>query len=157
VNTVRPMAGKDKPAVMSIIRCTPEFKPEEVAVAEEVIDSYLVSLDKSGYCILVTEDGGAVTGYICYGPTPMAEGTWDVYWMAVDPQKKRQGIGKTLMQAVIKAIGESNGRLALIEPSSKDDYENTRRFHISQGFEEVARIKDFYAIGDDMIIFQIRF
>ncbi|MFA5316309.1 MAG: hypothetical protein WC369_02685, partial [Dehalococcoidales bacterium] len=68
---------------MKILQDTPEFKPPEVAVAEEVIDSYLKDPPGSGYQVLIAEDSSNVVGYICYGPTPLTESTWDFYWEAI--------------------------------------------------------------------------
>jgi ribosomal protein S18 acetylase RimI-like enzyme len=141
---------------MRILQDTPEFKPAEVAVAEEVIDSYLEDPANSGYCTLVAEDSSGIAGYICYGPTPMTDGTWDLYWEAVAREKQGQGIGSALMKAAEREIREANGRLALIETSSTPTYERTRLFHFSLGYEIVARIPDFYSPGDDKVILQKR-
>jgi ribosomal protein S18 acetylase RimI-like enzyme len=137
---------------MRILRDTPEFKPLEVVVAEEVIDSYLSSPRGSGYHILVAEDGSLVSGYICYGETPCTVGTWDIYWIAVAREKRGRGIGKTLTGAAEAAIKEAGGRLAIIETSSTAPYENTRNFYLGRGYEIIARIPDFYLPGDDKLI-----
>jgi ribosomal protein S18 acetylase RimI-like enzyme len=150
------MVHEDKADITEILRSTPEFKPFEVAVAEELIDSYLGDPVSSGYHILVAELNSTVTGYICYGPTPMTEGTWDIYWEAVAPERRGQGIGSALMEFAEKEIVRAKGRLAIIETSSTPAYEKTRRFHISHGYEIVARIPDFYAPGDDKLILQKR-
>ena len=84
---IRHMQGKDKPTLMTILRNTPEFKPSEIVIAEEVIDSYLKDPANSGYYTLVAEDGSGVAGYISYGPTPLTDGTWDIYWQAVIREK----------------------------------------------------------------------
>jgi ribosomal protein S18 acetylase RimI-like enzyme len=153
---VRPMTSEDKPSVMQILRDTPEFKPTEIDVAEEVLDSYLQDPSRSGYYVLVAEVGSSVAGYICYGPTPLTEGTWDIYWIAVAPKEQIHGIGKTLLALAEDEIKKTQGKLALIETSSKPEYERTRRFHRAQGYELVCRIADFYAPGDDKLVFQKR-
>jgi ribosomal protein S18 acetylase RimI-like enzyme len=141
---------------MQILRDTPEFKPSEVVVAEEVIDSYLNDPVNSGYSVLVAENGSAITGYICYGPTPLTDGTWDLYWQAVTREKRGQGIGSTLMKAAEGEIRKAKGRLAIIETSSTPEYEETLRFHLGQGYKIIARIPDFYSPGDDKLILQKR-
>ena len=141
---------------MRILQNTPEFKPSEVVVAEEVIDSYLRDPIASGYYTLVAEIGSTVVGYICYGPTPLTEGTWDLYWAAVTREERGQGIGSALWKAAEEEIKQAQGRLALIETSSTSEYENTRRFHLGRGYGEIARIPDFYAPGDDKLILQKR-
>jgi len=141
---------------MQILQDTLEFKPFEVVVAEEVIDSYLRDAKGSGYHVLVAEDGSTVTGYICYGPTPLTHGTWDLYWQAVAREKRGHGIGGALMKAAEEEIRKAKGRLAFIETSSTLAYEKTRRFHLNQGYEIIARIPDFYSPGDDKLIMQKR-
>ena len=150
------MTSEDKPAIIEILRNTPEFKPAEVDIAEEVLDSYLHDPIGSGYQVFVAEVGSSIAGYICYGPTPLTQGTWDIYWLAVAPKQQRHGIGNTLLRFAEDKIKETEGRLALIETSSKPEYEATRHFHRSQGYELVCRIADFYAPGDDKLVFQKR-
>jgi predicted N-acetyltransferase YhbS len=76
--------------------------------------------------------------------------------MAVSREKQGQGIGSALMKSAEKEIVRAKGRLAIIETSSTPLYEKTRHFHLSQGYEIVARIPDFYAPGDDKLILQKR-
>jgi len=141
---------------MKILQDTPEFKPSEVTVAEEVIDSYLKDPANSGYYTLVAEDDSGIVGYICYGPTPLTDGTWDLYWEAVARERRGQGIGSALMKAAEEKIRKAEGRLTLIETSSTPAYEKTRRFHLGLGYEIIARIPDFYTPGDDKLILQKR-
>jgi len=153
---IRTLAAGDKPALMQILRHTPEFKPYEVAVAEEVIDGYLQDPIGTGYRALVAESDTRVAGYICYGQTPCTLGTWDIYWIAVDGEKRGQGIGGALTKAAEEDISKAAGRLILIETSSQPIYENTRRFYLGQKYEQVARIPDFYSPGDDLLIMRKR-
>jgi len=154
---IRPMTSKDKPALMRILRVVPEFQSADLIVAEEVLDSFLHDPPNSGYHVLVAELGSAVAGYICYGPTPLTQGTWDIYWMAVAPETQGQGIGRALLAFAECKIRESRGRLTLIETSSKPEYERTRHFHYLQGYELICSIADFYAPGEDKIILGKRF
>jgi len=156
ITNIRPMTKKDKPAIMKILRDMPEFKPSEVTVAGEIIDSYLHYSYQSGYHILVAEVDQLVVGYICYGPTPLTEGTWDIYWIAVAQGGQNRGIGSALIALAEDEIKKTQGRLAIIETSSKPEYEKTRRFHNRQGYELIGRIPDFYAPGDDKLILQKR-
>ncbi len=149
---IRPMTAEDKPPVMRMLRDIPEFKAVDVEVAEEVIDSYLGDPIKSGYHILVAETNSSIAGYICYGPTPLTEGTWDIYWLAVSPNRQSQGIGKKLIAFAEEAVLQSKGRMVIIETSSQPLYESARHFYSGQGYELGCRIADFYAIGDDKLV-----
>lgn len=154
---IRPMITADKPAITEILRNTPEFKPDEVEVAEELLDCYLEDPKGSGYYVLVADVDLTVLGYICYGPTPMTEGTWDMYWEAVVRERQGQGIGGILMDSAEKEIIKAKGRMAVIETSSTPEYEKTRRFHFNNGYKLVCQIPDFYSPGDDKLILVKRF
>jgi predicted N-acetyltransferase YhbS len=151
--SIRSMTKKDKPEIMEILRDTPEFNPAEVTVAAELLDSYLRDSDLSGYSVLVAEVNSSVVGYICYGPTPLTGGTWDLYWAAVARNEQSKGIGAALVAQAENEIKKHGGRLAIIETSSKPEYEKTRCFHHANGYEIVGRIPDFYCPGDDKLIF----
>ena len=150
------MTYADKPDVMAILRNTPEFEPEEVPVAEEVIDSYLVSPGEGYQCLAAAEDG-TVIGYICFGSTPLTIATWDIYWMAVAWGNRGRGIGRMLLAEAENAIKQARGHLVLIETSSKPNYLPTRRFYRKNGYRQAGRIEDFYAPGDHRITFEKRF
>jgi len=154
---IRPMIEKDKASIVKILQATREFTSTEVEVALELIDLYLEHGVSSDYHIFIAEIDSIPSGYICFGPTPLTEGTWDIYWMAVKPEMKRQGIGRRLLDSAEISINKTGGRLILIETSSKLDYEKTRKFYESCGYEIIARIPDFYTPGDDKLVFQKRF
>lgn len=154
--TIRPVVAGDRPAIMDILRVIREFTPEEVTVAEELIDAYLEASSDSGYLVFVAEVDSVVTGYVCYGPTPLTKGTWDVYWVAVDPGGQGQGVGRALMTFAEGKIKESRGRLVLVETSGRPDYDRTRRFYRSLEYKVAARIADFYSPGDDKLILEKR-
>lgn len=154
---IRPISVLDRIALLLILKNTPEFKPSEVIVAKEVIDDCLKEDDHSGYFILVAEDNKEVIGYVCYGPTPLTSGAWDIYWAAVARERRGQGIGSTLLKTAEREIRKARGRLAFIETSSIPAYEKTRRFHHRCGYEEIARVPDFYEPGDDKLILQKKF
>jgi len=150
------MTSRDKGAIMSILQNTPEFTPAEVVLADQVISDYLFNPAESGYFILIAEEDQNIAGYICYGPTPITEGTWDIYWIAVDGTSQGRGIGKKLMAAAEGKIREAKGRLILVETSSKPGYEKTNAFYQRVGYKEACRIREFYAVGDDQIIYEKR-
>lgn len=150
---IRFASGVDKPAILRILQNTPEFTPIDVTVAGELLDAYLEDPANSGYFVLVAEADSSVVGYICFGPTALTTGTWDVYWIAVARPEQGRGIGQALLAAAEAKMKEAQGRLILIETSSKPEYEKTQRFYQSQRYEVISRIPDFYEPGDDKLTF----
>ncbi len=99
------------------------------------------------------DDSHRVAGYVCYGPTPMTQGTYDLYWIAVDPERQRQGVGDLLLAFVESEARHEQGRLMMIETSSQPNYLPTHHFYLKNRYREIARIPDFYAVGDDRVIY----
>ena len=83
----------------------------------------------------------------------MTDRSWYLFWIIVGPDNQRRGIGSKLLRLAEDDIRRKQGRLFLIETSSLPRYEPTRQFYFRHGFEKVATLKDYYADGDDMIVF----
>ena len=92
-------------------------------------------------------------GYACFGPHPLTQGTYDLYWIAVDPVAQGHGIGHALLARVEAEVQARGGRLLLIETSSTPAYASARRLYETSGYRCEAIIHDFYAPGDDLLIF----
>ena len=58
-----------------------------------------------------------------------------------------------LLRFVENEVKKERGRMLLIETSSKESYSSTLRFYERSGYEEISRIKDFYRIEDDKVVF----
>jgi D-alanine-D-alanine ligase len=133
------------------------FNGTEVKCVEELWNAYQDEGEEaSGYTFLVYRDEGRILGYACFGPHPLTQGTFDLYWIAVDPTARRHGIGRTLLSKVEAEVPAQAGRLLLIETSGTPAYASTRRFYETCGYSCVATIPDFYTTGDDLLVFAKR-
>lgn len=153
---IRPLDPTHRHAVEGILRSTPLFRPAEVDVALEVLDSYFLSPDRDYHALGAFTPGGGLAGYVCFGPAPCTVGTWDLYWIAVAPELRGAGIGSILLQEVEGRLTRFDARVVIIETSSRPDYEATRGFYGRRGYREVARVPDYYEPGDDRVIFARR-
>jgi len=148
------MTREDRRTVLDIVQTTEMFTPDEIAVAGELIDIYLDQPEQQDYCLVVAENkDGRVVGYLSYGPTPLTEGTYDLYWMAVASGEQGRGYGRELVGWLEEEVRAAGGRMILIETSSQPKYEKTRRFYTGLSYQEVSRIPDFYRRGDDRITY----
>ncbi len=123
----------------------------EVACALELIDDALDN-PLTDYEARIAEVGGQVAGYICFGPTPMTAGTFDLYWIATHPDFRGQGIGTALVEAMELELRARGVRLIRVETSNTDGYGSAHRFYVRHAYPEIARLPDFYKPGDDLII-----
>jgi ribosomal protein S18 acetylase RimI-like enzyme len=135
----------------SIVRATGVFNDEEIGVALELFDES-ISTPACGYEFVGAFHGDRLVGYACYGPTPSTDHTFDLYWIAVHPIAQRSGGGGALMSEVERRLQARRARLVVVETSSRDSYEPTRRFYEKRGYENSARVRDFYGHGDDRVI-----
>jgi ribosomal protein S18 acetylase RimI-like enzyme len=151
---IRPLLEKDRAKLLSVLIETRAFTSAEIDVAMELIDIVLKDRVQKDYQVdCMVDDQDLAVGYICYGPTPMAQGTFDLYWIAVDPDFQEQGVGSKLVGFLEEGVKASGGRMILADTSTVPPYEKTQRFYVKNGFQQVARIPDYYHPGNDRITF----
>ena len=153
---IAPLRPEHRARVAAILDATGMFRADEVVVALEVIDAFLANPDQDYTALGAFTQDGELVGYTCHGPTPCTLGTFDLYWIAVHPATQGSGVGAALLQEVERRLAMVDARLLLIETSSQPRYQPTRGFYERQGYREVARVPDFYAMGDDRVIFAKR-
>ena len=175
-----PISRRDRPRLAELLAATGAFNADEVQVALSLLDvsSRTSASDDvssrgakprrdlpspsqdsdSDYEFLgaFDEQSDRLLGYACFGATPATDGTYDLYWLAVDPAAQGRGIGSGLIRTVEEKLAGRGARLLVIETSSRPDYEGTRRFYARSGYTEAARVRDFYAPADDRIVLTTR-
>ena len=147
------MQPGDRETIHWIVASTGSFTPAEIETALELVDEALETGEASGYLVYVLEDAGIAVGYVCIGPTPLTDGTWDLYWIAVERAGQGKGYGRHLVAYTEAEVRRRGGRLLLIETSSQESYGATVGFYERTGYTLVARIPNFYHIGDDKLVF----
>jgi ribosomal protein S18 acetylase RimI-like enzyme len=165
---LRELTAADVARVVGLTRSTGVFREEEIAIAEEVVSEAVKGILADGpsgadetdgrerpYYALCAEVDGRVVGWICWGATPCTVATWDLYWMAVDPEIHGQGVGTALLEEMENRLCDK-ARLIVIDTSGRPDYAPTRAFYRARGYQTAAVVRDFYALGDDQVIFSKR-
>ena len=150
---IRRGAPADRDPVIAVLNSTGAFRPDEIRIAAEVLDESLAAGPSGHYQSFVCEQSNRVVGWVCYGPTPCTVGTYDVYWVAVDADASSRGHGRRLMDHAEREIAMRGGRLIVAETAGQPGYARARAFYRRLGYREAARVADFYAPGDDKIIY----
>lgn len=144
----------DRRSVRDIVRSTGFFSADEVDVAEELVREHLQQGAHSGYLFVFAQSqDGQVLGYACYGPVPCTAQAFDLYWIAVRVDGRGRGLGKAIMTEVERRLRANGGGKLIAETSSREQYAPTQAFYRSCGFREEARIRDYYAPGEDILYF----
>jgi GNAT superfamily N-acetyltransferase len=127
-----------------------------VPVALEVFDGAIAGAGSPAtepdYTALGADVEGRLVGWICWGPTPCTVGTYDLYWMAVDPAVQHGGLGTDLLAEMEKRLS-GRARLLVVETAGRSAYAPTRAFYRARGYRPTARVPDFYAPGDDLVVY----
>ncbi len=148
------MAPADRAAIAHLVVSAGNFNQAEIDCAMELVDLYLTHENQTDYSVVVARDAASkVHAYACWGPVPLTRGTYDLYWIATDPDSRGRGFGSALMTYIEQKALEQNGRLLVAETSAKASYTRTVDFYRGLGYAETSRIQDFYDVGDDRLIF----
>jgi ribosomal protein S18 acetylase RimI-like enzyme len=154
---IRPLEPSDRPFIEKMVISTGNFNDVEIATALELVDEALDQGEESGHLFALMESGEkqrVVQGYACYGPVPLTQGVYDLYWIVVDPASQGKGFGSHLLGYVERDALSRGGRMILIETSGQEAYGATVRFYEHSGYHLAARIRNFYRVGNDKLIFQ---
>ena len=153
---LRPSQPSDSRALLAIAEGTGVFKPIEIQALEEVLSDYHAQERANGHRCVTAWQEGAPVGFVYWAPAPMTDRTWVLYWIAVRRDLQSLGSGARLLAFCEAEVLAAGGRLLLIETSSLPSYAATRRFYAKHGYQPPAVIRDFYADGDDLLVFRKR-
>jgi len=152
---IRPTVTADTPALVELTRATGVFKPHEIVALQEVLDDYHGENEGEGHFCVTYEDQGEILGFAYYAPASMTVCSWYLYWIAVKKDTQAKGVGGQLLGYVEDDIrARQKGSVLFIETSSLPHYELTRRFYLRKGYDQDAVLHDYYAPGDDMVVFR---
>ena len=107
----------------------------------------------SGYHFVMAEQYGRLVGYACYGQIPCTVGSYDLYWIAVHPDIQGKGLGQRLLQETEHLIRDAGGSRIYVDTSQRLQYASTRAFYENAGYRLDAVLTEFYAPGDNKVIY----
>jgi GNAT superfamily N-acetyltransferase len=154
---IRETEPEETPTLLDLARETNVFKLHELVALSEVLNDYHAKERANGHRSITYEHDHRPIGFAYYAPASMTDRGWYLYWIAVEKRSQAKGIGSALMAKVEADIRQQEGRMLLIETSSLAHYEPTRRFYLKHGYEQACVLSDFYADGDDLVVFRKRF
>lgn len=150
---IRSATPDDINAIMAIANAVVLFTSEELEELGGMLTEYFES-NLEGEQFWITYDDDKPIGTAYYAPEPYAYGTWNLYFIAVHPDRQGEGCGGKLLQYVEETLTQRGERLLLVETSGMANFDRTREFYRKNGYEEEARIREFYKAGDDKIVFR---
>lgn len=146
---IRPVHRNDLPALKRVIDANELFPSE---MLDEMVAPYLDGAETGEFWLTIDDGGPVAVGYCA--PERMTDGTWNMLLIAVEPARHDQGLGAAMMKEVERMLDERGQRVLLVETSGLPGFERTRGFYARIGYDEEARIRDFYRAGEDKVVFR---
>jgi ribosomal protein S18 acetylase RimI-like enzyme len=153
--SVRAVERADATDVRSLALDNQMFGPEDMGPFDEMLAGFF-SGELSDHHWVAAVDEGRVVAAAYYAPEPVSDRMWNLYFIATAPDAHGTGVGSTLLRAVesdLRARGEQVARVLIVDTSSTDGYQQARTFYLRSGFDEEARVRDFYGPGDHKVTF----
>lgn len=149
IDGLRSMKAADIDGVKAIIDSTELFPS---AMLDDMTAGYLAGEESQERWWVVGER--EISSIVYCSPERMTQGAWNLLLLAVRADRQGQGIGRAAVGAAEVALTRAGARLLLVETSGLPEFERTRRFYRLCGYEQEARIRDYYRAGEDKIVFR---
>ncbi len=143
----------DIQSIASILATSGFFNAEEQEVGVSLVRERLEKGELCEYFFQFAQVASSVRGYTCFGPISGTESSYDLYWIAVEPSYRGQGLGTLLLRQTEQEIGKRGGTRIYIETSSTELYVPTRSFYERNGYILEAELKDYYKPNDNKLIY----
>ena len=147
---IRPTTPDDTTALLAIASAI-GFESSELQLLSEMLTDYL-SGNGAHFWLTDDDDDDGPVGVAYCAPERMTNGTWNLLFIAIQPEHQGQGRGTELIRYVEQTLMKRDARLLLVE--TLDSFDRTRAFYRKCGYTEEARIRDFYENGVDKVVFR---
>lgn len=147
---IRATKADDVSPIMAIVEASGQFDVEGLAFVEQTLREHL---GEGGAALWLTADDGEAVGVAYCAPEPVASGTWNLLMLWTRNDRQGQGLGSELVAHLEIELRARDARLLVVETSSLPGFAPARSFYAKTGFVQEASIRNFYAAGDDKIVF----
>lgn len=144
----------DIDTVIDLVVSAGMFERSETQLLRDMMGDYFETEHAEGHRFVVLEHDGTVVGVAYYQPRAATDRVWDLNMIAVRPSGQRQGYGAQVLGSVETDLRERGQRLLIVETSAMPQYQQARAFYLKAGFDEEARVRDYWEAGDDLVIFR---
>jgi GNAT superfamily N-acetyltransferase len=150
LEVIRKTERADQAALLHIVGQSGQFDEDGLAHVRATLEQHL---DGHGDGIWLTADDGEPIGVAYCAPEPVAAGTWNLLMLWTRSDRHNQGHGAALVNQIEQALHARGARLLIVETSGTPGFAPACAFYAKCGFAHEASIRDFFAAGDDKLVF----
>ena len=147
---IRATESQDAAEIMNIVRESGQFDDDSLKYVEDTLLQHLQN--PSSALWLTADDGGPVGVAYCI-PEPVANGTWNLLMLWTRSDVHRRGYGGQLVNQIEAELQARAARLLIVETSGLAEFAAARAFYLKSGFKHEATIQNFFAPGDNKLVF----
>ena len=147
---IRKTIATDSDALMSIVESSGQFDTDGIAHVKSTLEQYFNGESQDIW--LTADDSEPVAVAYC-APEAVTDGTWNLLMLWTRKDREGQGHGSALVEKVEHYLAARGARLLIVETSGLPAFETARAFYSKCGFQQEARIKNFFAAGDDKLVY----
>lgn len=149
---IRSIVAADLSALKLVVDGTGLFPSE---MLDDMLAGYLAGESNELWVTADADESMSGAIAVAYAaPERMALGTWNMYLIAVHPDYQSRGLGAALVHHIEDMLVARGQRVLIAETSGLSEFERTRAFYRMIGYDEEARIREFYAPGEDKVVFR---
>ncbi len=146
----RGLTASDRPSIKAAL-ADGTFKEGEIEVALELVD--LALSNSPDYEFIVATRNDSFAGYVCFGKTPMTEGTFDLYWIVTAPAHRGNGVASALITEMETELRKRLASGVRVETSETESYGGARKLYDKLNYPQASLLEDFYGPGDGLITY----
>ncbi len=129
---------------------TIELFPSEYL--EDMLSDYFNNpLTEEIWFTAIENNKPAALGYCV--PEKFTDGTYNLLAIGTQKELQGKGIGHVMMNFIEALLKQNGKRLLIVETSSNEQFDLTRKFYLQLNYLPAAVIKDFWKEGEDKIVF----
>lgn len=146
--SIRPTVAADVTAIGRIAEATGLFPAD---MLPDMIGGYLDGSKQDIWLTAVARD--MPIGFVFCEPERLTNGTWNMLAIGVLPDLQSKGAGALMVAHLENHLRSEGDRVVLVETLGTPEYERTRAFYLRHGYVEEARIREFYDVGGDKVVY----
>lgn len=151
---LRAFMPADGHAVVELVVAAGMFTREE---AQFLAEGALEAGEDGSTCFVDdAPDGGGLASVLYYRPEEAADRAYDVTMIAVRPDLQGGRRGAALMRHAEDDLRKRGQRLLIVRTSGTSQYDKTREFYRGLGYLEHSPVPDYWADGDELVLFTQR-